>query len=225
VLREDVPITFRIVVSQKDEEEVALFEETYANQKEWGQRTIDLSNTAGKTVGIALEADAEQSGAVALWTAPTISGIRMTQKPNIFFYVISGAGADWMSVYGYNRRTTPFLEELAREGALFEHAYSNGTWTKVSTPSFMTSLLYSVLGGYRCFPDKIPKGVTTMAEHFGRAGYTTAVITSTSFAVPMSGLERGVDEVQVIDPPVNAESSKHLHRAFWEWRMAYPGEP
>ena len=225
VLRSDAPVTFRITASPAVGEAESLLEETYADQGNWGQRSVDMSHLAGQTVTLALEADAERSGAVALWAAPTISGIRMTQKPNIIFYVIDGAGADWMSVYGYNRRTTPFLEELAREGALFEHAYSNGTWTKVSTPSFMTSLLYSVLGGYRSNSDKIPEGVTTMAEHFGRAGYPTAVITSNPHAVTMSGLERGVDEVQVIDPPVNAESSQHLHRAFWEWREAYPGEP
>ncbi len=225
VLNEDSPVTFRIVASQMDEEEVVLFEETYANQEEWGQRSVDLSSMTGKTVRIALEADAKRPGAVALWAAPTISGIRMTQKPNIIFYVIDGAGADWMSVYGYNRRTTPFLEELALEGALFEHAYSTSTWTPMSNPSFMTSLFYSVLGGFRSISDKIPEGVMTMAEHFGRAGYPTAVITSNPLAATMSGLERGVDEVQAIDPPVNAESSQHLHRAFWEWREAYPGEP
>lgn len=154
-----------------------------------------------------------------------MSGARATRKPNVILYVIDGAGADWMSVYGYNRRTTPFLERLAEEAVVFERAYSNATWTKLSTPSFMTSLPYSVLGGLRSLADKIPKGVTTMAEHFGRAGYSTAVIASNPFAVTSSGLERGVHEVRLIDPPVNAESSQHLHRAFWKWREAYPGDP
>ena len=52
--------------------------------------------------------------------------------PNIIFYVIDGAGADFMSVYGYNRRTTPNLERLAARGAVFEHAYSNSSWSKTS---------------------------------------------------------------------------------------------
>jgi arylsulfatase len=225
VLKEDSPVTFRIVASQTSQEETTLFEESYANKRDWGNRSVDLSKMAGKNVKIALETDAEQDGTVAFWAAPTISGARMTKKPNIIFYVIDGAGADWMSVYGYNRRTTPFLEELAREGALFEHAYSTATWTKMSNPSFMTSLYYSVLGGYRSISDKIPEGVTTMSEHFGRAGYGTAVITSNPASVTMSGLERGVDTVQIIDPPVNSESSRGHHRAFWKWREEYPGEP
>ena len=43
----------------------------------------------------------------------------------------------------FNRRTTPNLERLAAEGAVFEHAYSNATWTLPSTSSFMTSLYTS----------------------------------------------------------------------------------
>jgi arylsulfatase A-like enzyme len=225
VLKDEPPVTFRIIASQTGKEETTLFEEICANRKEWHQRSIDLANMAGQSVKIALETDAVRAGTVAFWGAPTISGARMTKKPNIIFYVIDGAGADWMSVYGYNRRTTPFLEELAREGALFEHAYSTATWTKMSNPSFMTSLYYSVLGGYRTISDKIPEGVTTMAEHFGRANYGTAVITSNPAAATFSGLERGVDTVQMIDPPVNSESSQGHHRAFWKWREAYPGEP
>ena len=108
VIREDFPVTFRVLSSQTDEEETTLFEETYTNQKEWGQRSVDLSSMAGKNVKIALEAETEQAGTVALWSAPTLSGRRSTKKPNVIFYVIDGAGADWMSVYGYNRRTTPF---------------------------------------------------------------------------------------------------------------------
>ena len=83
-----------------------------------------------------------------------------------------------MSVYGYNRRTTPNLERLAAEGALFEHAYSNSWWTRPSTASFMTSLQHSVLGGFKNEFNVVPKTRWTMAQHMHRAGYQTAVFTS-----------------------------------------------
>ena len=57
-----------------------------------------------------------------------------------------GQGADWMSLYGYDRKTTPNLEALASEGVVFERAYSNATWTKLSNPSFLTSLYPTALG-------------------------------------------------------------------------------
>ncbi len=48
-------------------------------------------------------------------------------RPNVILYVIDGAAADRMSVYGYDRRTTPNLERLAAEGVVFENAYSNSS--------------------------------------------------------------------------------------------------
>jgi arylsulfatase A-like enzyme len=225
-LREDVPVTFKILASQTDEEEVVLFEETYANQEEWGQRSVDLSGMAGKTVKIALEVDAERVGTVALWAAPTLTGTRSTKKPNIIFYIIDGAGADHMSVYGYNRRTTPNLERLAAEGAIFEHAFSNSTWTKVSNPSFMTSLHNSVLGGYKSDSDPLPDQAVTMAQNLHRAGYQTAVFTSNAYCGTLSSFDRGVDVLREEDIYEQySVSSKKLQEQFWRWREAYPSEP
>ncbi len=107
VLREDMPVTFRIRTMVKDGEAETLLEETYADKEHWGQRTVDLSALANKTVLLTLEADAERAGTVALWAAPTLTGERATDKPNIIFYIIDGAMRDAMSVYGYNRRNHP----------------------------------------------------------------------------------------------------------------------
>ena len=225
VIKEDSPVTFKITASTSDEEELVFFEESYANQEEWGQRSVDISTMAGKTVIISLETDAEQSGEVALWAAPTISGIQDNDKPNIVFYIIDGASADYMSVYGYNRRTTPNLERLAEEGAVFEHAYSNCTWTKASNPSFMTSLYHSVLGGYKSENDQLPDQAITMAQLLHSAGYQTGVFTTNSYCGTMSGFERGVDAMREAEAEINSQSSKELHEDFWNWREAYPGEP
>jgi arylsulfatase A-like enzyme len=208
-----------------DEEKAVFFEETYANQDEWGQRSVDLSSIAGKTVKISLETDADQSGEVALWAAPTISGMRDKDKPNIIFYIIDGASADYMSVYGYNRRTTPNLERLGEEGAVFEHAYSNCSWTGASNPSFMTSLYHSVLGGFESETDQLPDQAITMAQLLHSAGYQTGVFTTNSYCGTMSGFDRGVDVMREAEAEINSQSSKELHEDFWEWRGAHPGEP
>jgi arylsulfatase A-like enzyme len=225
VLRDDVPITFRVTARPDGGEAETLLEETYADKEHWAQHSVDLSTMAGKTVAVTLEADAERAGTVALWAAPTLTGKRVTAKPNIIFYIIDGGGADYMSVYGYNRRTTPNLERLAAEGAVFEHAYSNSTWTKPSTPSFMTSLHHSVLGGYKTDSDPLPEQAVTMAQHLHRAGYQTAVFTSNAYAGTMTSLDRGVDALREAGTEPNSASSEELHEDFWRWREAYPGEP
>ena len=232
VLREDAPVTFRITARPDGGEAETLLEETYADQEHWAQRSLDLSSMAGKTVTLALEANTERAGTVALWGAPTLTGKRVSGKPNIIFYIIDGAGADYMSVYGYNRRTTPNLERLATEGAVFEHAYSNSSWTLPSTASFMTSLQHSVLGGEESGRNRVPDQMMTMAEHVHRAGYQTAVFVANPNAGTLSGLERGVDvfreawvEFTYFGGERHSESSRFLHEAFWSWREAYPGEP
>ena len=225
VLRDDAPVTFRVTVTPEGSDAQTLLAETYADRDHWAQRSADLSHLAGQTVTLVLEADAERTGSVALWAAPTISGARTTEKPNVVFYIIDGAGADYMSVYGYNRRTTPNLERLAAEGAVFERAYSNSSWTKVSTPSFMTSLQHSVLGGFKSDSDSLPDDAVTMAQHLHRAGYQTGVFTYSGYAGTMSSLDRGVDVLREAGAEPYTASSRELNKDFWRWREAYPGEP
>ncbi|MCH7892371.1 MAG: sulfatase-like hydrolase/transferase, partial [Gemmatimonadetes bacterium] len=161
VLREDAPVTFRVTATPGGGEPEPVLEETYDDKESWGQRSIDLSHLAGQTVDLTLETESPRPGTVALWAAPTLTGATSPEKPNVIFYVIDGGAADFMSVYGYNRRNTPYLERLAAEGALFEWAYSNSTWTKPSTASFMTSLQNSVMGGQRNWTDPVPEQITT----------------------------------------------------------------
>jgi arylsulfatase A-like enzyme len=230
-VRRSQPVTFRVTAVDSRGDSVSLFEEAYAKPREWGQRSVDLSSLAGQTVTLALRAESSRPGDIALWGAPTVSQGTATvatatrRPPNVIFYVVDGGGADFMSVYGYNRRTTPELERLAAEGTVFERAHSNSTWTTPSTASFMTSLHHSVLGPYRSAPNLLPDSVVTMAEHFHRAGYQTAVFTSNPNAGSLSGLQRGVDVFRdgFIDP--HSASSGPLQDEFFEWREAYPGQP
>ncbi len=225
VLRDETPVTFRVLADEGTGSTDTLLEETHADKQRWLQRSVDLSHLAGKTLTLALEAEADPPGTVALWAAPTLTGSSSTDRPNIIFYVIDGAAAEQMSVYGYNRRTTPNLERLAAEGAVFEHAYSNSTWTPTSTPSFMTSLHHSVLGGLTADTDPIPEQACTMAQHLHRAGYQTAVFTSNTFAGTTKALDREVDALREAGVKPTSVSSSTLHENFWLWRDSYPGEP
>jgi len=220
-------ITYRVTVKRRQGEPQVLSSEKIADPAQWQQRSIDLSKWSGQRVELALEASSEVEGSVAFWGAPIVSGRAKSTRPNVIFYVIDGGGADLMSVYGYNRRTTPFLERLAKEGVVFDHAYSNATWTQPSTASFMTSLQHSVLGGLRrgVHSTPVPPKAVTMAEHMHRGGYATAVFTSNPNAARVIGLERGVDVMRDVDTEDSSNSSPELHERFWNYRRDYPGHP
>ena len=228
VLQEEPAVTFRVTAEGAAGTE-PLFEESWRDPRRWGQRSVDLGSLVGQTVTLSLEAHSAGAGLgannVALWAAPTVTGSVTADQPNIIFYVIDGAAADQMSVYGYNRVTTPNLERLAAEGAVFEYAYSNSSWSKTSTPSFMTSLQHSVLGGYVSDNDALPDEAITMAQRLHGAGYQTAVFTTNPYAGVMSSLDRGVDVLREAGVEHNVTSSTVLQQDFWRWRRTYPGTP
>jgi arylsulfatase A-like enzyme len=47
--------------------------------------------------------------------------------------------ADHLAQYGYERDTMPVLEMLTEDGTVFENAYSNAPYTRVSVPAIQTS--------------------------------------------------------------------------------------
>lgn len=216
-------VTFRVVI-EGSRRHVA-FEGELNQAVDWVSREIDLSDFAGQAVTLSLETEAPVAGTSAYWGAPIVSGGAPAEQPNVILYIIDAAGADFMSVYGHEPTNTPFLEELAAQGAVFERAYSNSTWTKISTPSFLSSLHSSVLGGHVSREDVISDSVLTLPQILRQAGYTTAEITSNPFAGMMTGLERGLDYLRDGGVARNAVSSAELHANLRQWRSAADVRP
>lgn len=50
-------------------------------------------------------------------------------RPHILWIDLDTVRADHMSCYGYQRKTTPFLEEWAARSVVFDRAVSDGMWT------------------------------------------------------------------------------------------------
>ena len=220
-----IPVAFEVKVRDENGAVHDLAAATAEDESEWGELNADLAEFAGQEIQLILAGTSEPAGTVGFWVAPTVSGERETTRPNVILYVIDGGGADLMSLYGYERDTTPTLKKLAAEGTVFEYAHTNSGWTKSSTSSFMTSLHHSVLGGFSGNSDQIPQNAVTMATRFRNAGYQTAVFTSNPFAGSLNGLQRDVDVFRDRGADHNSASSVELQREFWEWRDSWPGEP
>ena len=47
-------------------------------------------------------------------------------KKNVVLITIDSLRRNHCSCYGYERKTTPFLDNLAKNGIKFNHAFSNG---------------------------------------------------------------------------------------------------
>ncbi len=218
------PVHFRLAVEDASGRHTLLDQE-WTDPEAWSTHHLDLARWAGQSVTLHLQTASPVPGAVGLWGSPVISGNRVADQPNIIVYAIDGGGADYMSLYGYERETTPNLSALAAEGVVFEWAHTTSGWTKSSTASFLTSLHHSILGGYTTDSDAVPEAVETAAERFRGSGYQTAVFTSNPFAGSLSGLQAGVDHFRDARARENSASSVELHDEFLQWRDDWPAEP
>lgn len=72
-----------------------------------------------------------------------ILGAKLESKenlPNVLLFTIDACRPDHFGCYGYPRNTTPHIDKLAKEGALFTNAFSQSAWTTPGMISIFTSL-------------------------------------------------------------------------------------
>lgn len=180
----------------------------------WHDLSYDLSQWAGRKIVVRLGVDGE-TGSVGLWSSPILYG-RRRQPFRVVVILEDAERADHLSVYGYDKPTSPFKEELlADHGAIFLRAYSQETKTRPSVPSMMTSLLPSVTGVWN-FADMLRPEFLTLSEVLRQQGFATASLTQNSNAGPAAGLNQGFDVT--MDESVRGSPQVLLEGdPLWDW--------
>ena len=93
-------------------------------------------------------------------------------RPNVLWVVWDTARADHMSLYGYPRPTTPFVDRWAKDARVFDDCMSASCWTVPSHASMFTGLLPAEHGAMHG-NEYLDDGLETVAETLQRAGYQT----------------------------------------------------
>ena len=180
----------------------------------WHDASYDLRQWAGKDVAVRLTVDGEP-GSVGLWSNPTIYG-RPPQPLRVMIIVEDALRADRLSLYGYDRKTSPFKEELLQsQGAVFMRARSQDNVTRTSLPSLMTSLLPSVTGVWG-FADMLRPEFLTLAEVLREQGFATGSFVQNSNAGPAAGLQQGFDSTGDADFRGTTEALLESE-LLWNW--------
>ena len=129
--------------------------------------------------------------------------------------LLDAARADRFSSYGYERETTPVMDELASRGVLFENALSQATHTRTSLPSIMYSryLVRSLFPGSDQVPFSSPEELffslddeaISIPEAFSQEGIHTAMISAHSWLRPDTLFARSFDDVYDLasDAPID----------------------
>lgn len=95
----------------------------------------------------------------------------------VILVTIDTIRADHVGCYGYPRETTPFLDGLARKGAVFLRAYCPTPVTDPAHVSMLTGLYPRTTGViFNGYPADISVG--SIAQELSESGYATAAVTS-----------------------------------------------
>ncbi len=115
----------------------------------------------------------------------------MSNKPSMILITLDAVRADHLGCYGYRRNTSPNIDGLAKDGALFTQAISQDTWTVPSMTSILTSAP-PFAHGVSYFADSVNPSLTALPEALKEHGYSTAFIGP--FVVStIKGFNRGFD--------------------------------
>lgn len=158
------------------------------------------------------------------------------KPPNVILIVADTLRADHLSCYGYDRPTSPELDKLALQSAVFHHAISTAPYTLPSHASMFTGQLpmmhmaqtYINSDGFKhqrgeLVHRPLAEEFVTLAEAFQEIGYRTAgFAANTVFLDSRTGLAQGFQEyfnerlgVRMLNEQIVPWVAKHREEPFF----------
>lgn len=125
--------------------------------------------------------------------------------PNILVVLFDALRADHLSLYGYERATTPHVDAFARDAAVFMDVQAPSSWTKPSVATLFTGTDPASHGNH-LISSRLPDELITLPELLTAAGYRCGVFAENAFVSPLFGYDRGVDLIAANEPDVVAQT-------------------
>ncbi len=122
-----------------------------------------------------------------------VPAVPLDEAPNLVVVILDAARADHFGSYGYERPTTPRMDEIAAESWVFRRAYSECANTSCSIANLVTGLSFLEIGT----PEvawAIPSEVTTLAEMLHETGYFTVSLSANANNSRARQTDQGFDE-------------------------------
>jgi len=155
-----------------------------------------------------------------------------SRRLNVLLVTIDTLRADRVGCYGYSKIETPNLDQIARQGVLFENAVAAAPLTAPSHASMMTGAYPTVhqvrnTGGF-----VLPPSETTLAKILQEQGWDTAAFIGSSVLKKRFGLNQGFavydDDMPAAGGSAQAEPERRaeevVDRAV-KWLEGQAGKP
>jgi arylsulfatase A-like enzyme len=138
------------------------------------------------------------------------------KQVNVLLIVLDAQRADHLSCYGYSRKTSPNIDEIASRGLVFENVFAPLPMTQPSFASMFTSLYPQSHGIKRNDLALSPKA-ETLAEILHAHGWNTAAVIGASNLDSVFGFNQGFELYEdsmgrKLDPEIKVV--EHMKR--WE---------
>jgi len=131
------------------------------------RRSTPLVATVGLVLVVAFLGSGEWKERQAFASLPMVT----PDRPNVLVLLIDVGRASHFSLHGYERSTSPQLEEWSKLGIMFEHAVASAPWTLPSHASMFTGWLPNAVLPERMLP---LTERATLAQTLTDEGYATA---------------------------------------------------
>lgn len=155
-----------------------------------------------------LGGSAENPDDRAVGSIADLADLQERDDVNVLFILIDTLRADRLSVYGYDRETSPALDYLANTGIRFAENRAQSSWTKTSMASLWTGLYPSRNGVVR-HVDVLSENARTPAEILRDEGFVTAGIWRNGWVAPNFGFSQGFEIYQT---PANQQAPATMRR-------------
>lgn len=122
-----------------------------------------------------------------------------SEKPNIVLVVMDTARAESFSCYGNERKTTPFLDDLAEENVKYENAVSQARWT---LPSHASMFSGEYISDHLASKDMSFSSIKDdcVQRDLKEKGYTTLGVANIGFLAPEYDADELFDDLTHFAP-------------------------
>ncbi|MGB2906814.1 MAG: sulfatase [Candidatus Aminicenantaceae bacterium] len=221
------PLRYQVKIAVSGQETVLFELETGPDSLDKGfiMQQVDLIPFAGKEAVLSfvtqsLHPEGVEDIGIPVWINPEIYPLPEQPPANIVLVSLDTLRPDFLGCYGYSKPTSPALDALAAEAALFLKAYSTTSWTLPAHVSLLTGL-----DGLRhevYYPqEKFDPATPTLAKLLRRRGYSTAAFTGGGYLSNVYGFSQGFDTYQEIrlhgNRAIRLDEAERLAELACDW--------
>lgn len=191
---EEKGVNFMIVISSGDKKRT-VFQQYLKPPPQKESRTVSYSKFSldlprSKDIRLTLSTEGGDQN-FSFWYNPVLYQKGQNDR-NIILISVDTLRADHLGCYGYERNTSPNIDSLATDSALFANVYASSPWTLPSHVAMLTSL-----HGYRhqVYHDdeKMDPALITLADFLRRNHYFCSAFVGGGFVSAVYGFSKGFD--------------------------------